>query len=139
VISLHQGGVENVVASSGTSLTEDQLRLIGQLTKNLTIIYDGDPAGVKAALRGLDMALAQSFNVKLVLLPNGEDPDGFIQKAGAEQFHEYVKEKKQDVISFRLETGLQEAGDDPIAKSKLVNELAETISKIDKAEDFSLQ
>ncbi|HRO43203.1 MAG TPA: DNA primase [Flavipsychrobacter sp.] len=139
VISLHQGGVENVVASSGTSLTEDQLRLIGQLTKNLTILYDGDAAGVKAALRGLDMALSQSFNVKLVLLPEGEDPDSFIQKSGASRFHEYVKEKKQDVISFRLEVGLKEVGSDPVAKSKLVNELAESISKINKAEDFALQ
>lgn len=139
VISLHQGGVENVLASSGTSLTEDQLRLISQLTKNLTILYDGDAAGIKAALRGLDMALAQSFNVKLVLLPEGEDPDSFIQKKGAEQFHAYVKEHKQDVISFRLEVGLKEVGDDPAAKSKLVNEIAESIAKINKAEDFSLQ
>lgn len=139
VISLHQGGVENVVASSGTSLTEDQLRVIGQLTKNLTILYDGDAAGVKAALRGLDMALSQSFNVKLVLLPEGDDPDSFIQKSGANNFHEYVKEKKQDVISFRLEVGLKEVGTDPVAKSKLVNEMAESISKINKAEDFALQ
>ncbi|MBS1740118.1 MAG: DNA primase [Bacteroidetes bacterium] len=139
VISLHQGGVENVVASSGTSLTEEQLRAIGQLTKNLTILYDGDAAGIKAALRGLDMALAQSFNVKLVLLPEGEDPDSFIQKSGATKFHEYVKDKKQDVISFRLQVGLKEIGTDPVAKSKLVNELAESISKINKAEDFSLQ
>ena len=139
VISLHQGGVENVVASSGTSLTEDQLRVIGQLTKNLTILYDGDAAGVKAALRGLDMALSQSFNVKLVLLSEGEDPDSFIQKHGASRFHEFVKEKKQDVISFRLEVGMKEAGDDPVQRSKLVNEIAESISRINKAEDFSLQ
>jgi len=139
VISLHQGGVENVVASSGTSLTEDQLRVIGHLTKNLTILYDGDSAGIKAALRGLDMALSQSFNVKLVLLPEGEDPDSFIQKGGASNFHEYVKAKRQDVISFRLQVGMKEAGNDPVAKSKLVNEIAESISKINKAEDFSLQ
>jgi len=139
VISLHQGGVENVVASSGTSLTEDQLRLIGQLTKNLTILYDGDAAGVKAALRGLDMALSQSFNVQLVLLPEGEDPDSFIQKSGAAKFYEYVKDHKRDVIGFRLEVGLREAANDPVKKSKLVNEIAESISKINKAEDFSLQ
>jgi DNA primase len=139
VISLHQGGVENVVASSGTSLTEDQLRLIGQLTKNLTILYDGDAAGVRAALRGLDMALSQSFNVQLVLLPEGDDPDSFIQKSGAAGFHEYVKEHKQDVIGFRLEVGMQEAGTDPVKRSKLVNEVAESISRINKAEDFSLQ
>ena len=139
VISLHQGGIENVVSSSGTSLTENQLRLIAQLTKNLTILYDGDAAGIKAALRGLDMALAQSFNVQLVLLPDGEDPDSFIQKSGSVRFHEYVKENKQDVISFRLQAGLADVGDDPIRKSKLVNEIAESISKINKAEDFALQ
>ncbi|MGN6477562.1 MAG: DNA primase [Flavipsychrobacter sp.] len=139
VISLHQGGVENVVASSGTSLTEGQLRLIGQLTHNLTILYDGDAAGVKAALRGLDMALGQSFNVKLVLLPEGEDPDSFIQKSGSSRFHEYVKEHKQDIISFRMEVGMKEVGDDPVKKSKLVNEIAESVSRINKAEDFALQ
>ncbi len=139
VISLHQGGVENVVSSSGTSLTEDQLRLIAQLTKNLTILYDGDAAGIKAALRGLDMALGQSFNVQLVLLPEGEDPDSYIQKSGAAQFHEYVKGHKKDVIGFRLEVGLKDAGDDPVKKSKLVNEIAESISRINKAEDFALQ
>jgi len=139
VISLHQGGVENAVASSGTSLTEDQLRLIGQLTKNLTILYDGDSAGIKAALRGLDMALGQSFNVQLVLLPEGEDPDSFVQKSGSEKFHQYVKEHKQDVISFRLEVGLHDAGNDPVKRSKLVNEVAESISRINKAEDFALQ
>jgi len=139
VISLHQGGVENVVSSSGTSLTEDQLRLIGQLTKNLTILYDGDGAGIKAALRGLDMALSQSFNVQLVLLPDGEDPDSFVQKSGAAKFHEYIKDHKQDVISFRLQVGLTDAGSDPVKRSKLTNEIAESISKINKAEDFSLQ
>jgi DNA primase len=139
VISLHQGGVENVVSSSGTSLTEGQLRLIAQLTKNLTILYDGDAAGVSAALRGLDLALEQSFNVQLVLLPEGHDPDSFIQEKGAAEFHNYVKEHKKDVIGFRLEVGLIEAGDDPVKKSKLVNEIAETISRINKAEDFALQ
>ncbi len=139
VISMHQGGVENVVASSGTSLTEDQLRVIGQLTRNLTILYDGDSAGIKAALRGLDMALSQSFNVQLVLLPDGDDPDSFIQKTGAQGFLDYVKQHKQGVISFRLQIGMGEVGDDPMKKSKLVNEIAESISKINKAEDFSLQ
>lgn len=139
VISLHQGGVENVVSSSGTSLTEGQLRLIGQLTKNLTILYDGDAAGIKAALRGLDLALEHSFNVQLVLLPEGNDPDSFIQEKGATEFHEYVKENKKDVIGFRLDVGLRDVGDDPVKKSKLVNEIAESIARIDKAEDFALQ
>ena len=139
VISLHQAGVENAVASSGTSLTEEQLRVIGQLTKSLTILYDGDAAGIKAALRGMDMALAQSFNVKIVLLPEGEDPDSYVQKNGTAAFLDYVKENKQDVVSFRLHLGLRDAGDDPVLRSKLVNELAETIARINKAEDFSLQ
>ena len=139
VISLHQAGIENAVASSGTSLTEEQLRVIGQLTKSLTILYDGDAAGIKAALRGMDMALAQSFNVKIVLLPDGEDPDSYVQKNGTAAFLDYVKENKQDVVSFRLHLGLRDAGDDPVLRSKLVNELAETIARINKAEDFSLQ
>lgn len=139
VISLHQGGVENVVSSSGTSLTEGQLRLIGQLTKNLTILYDGDAAGIKAAIRGIDLALEHSFNVQLVLLPEGNDPDSLIQEKGAKEFHEFVNKNKKDIIGFRLDVGLREVGDDPIKKSKLVNEIAETISRIDKAEDFALQ
>jgi DNA primase len=139
VISLHQGGVTNVVSSSGTSLTEGQLKLISNLTKNLTILYDGDAAGIKAAMRGLDMALAESFNVKLVLLPDGEDPDSFVQKSGSEAFKEYVEKNKRDVIGFRLEVGLKDAGNDPMKKSQLVNEIAETISKINKTEDFTLQ
>jgi DNA primase len=139
VISLHQGGVTNVVSSSGTSLTEGQLKLISNLTKNLTILYDGDAAGIKAAMRGLDMALAESFNVKLVLLPDGEDPDSFVQKSGAEAFKTYVEQNKRDVIGFRMEVGMKEAGNDPMKKSQLVNEIAETISKINKTEDFTLQ
>lgn len=139
VISLHQGGVENVVSSSGTSLTEGQLRLIGQMTRNLTILYDGDAAGIKAALRGLDLALEQSFNVQLVLLPEGHDPDSFVQKEGADRFRGYISQNKKDVIGFRLEVGLKEVGNDPVKKSRLVNEIAESISRINKAEDFALQ
>lgn len=139
VISLHQGGVSNVVASSGTSLTEDQLRVIGRTTKNLTILYDGDSAGIKAAMRGMDMALGQSFNVKLALLPDGHDPDSYIQAVGATAFHEYVAAHKEDIIGFRMEIGMKEAANDPAKKSKLVNEIAETISRINKAEDFALQ
>lgn len=139
VISLHQGGIENVVASSGTSLTEGQLKLMGNLSKNLTILYDGDAAGIKAAVRGLDMALEQSFRVRLVLLPEGEDPDSFMQNNGSAAFLEYIEEHKQDVIDFHLEIGLKEAGKDPIKKAGLVSEIAETISKINKADDFTLQ
>jgi len=139
VISLHQAGIENVVASSGTSLTEDQLRAIGHLTKNLTILYDADAAGIKAALRGLDMALSQSFNVQLALLPVGEDPDSYVQAHGKSGFETYIAEHKRDVIGFRLEIGMQEAGDDPVKRNKLVNEVAESIARINKAEDFTLQ
>lgn len=139
VISLHQGGVENVVSSSGTSLTEDQLRIIGRSTKNLTILYDGDAAGIKAAMRGMDMALGQSFNVQLALLPDGQDPDSYIQEVGATGFDEYIKKHKKDIIGFRMEVGMKEAQNDPVKKSKLVNEIAETISRINKAEDFALQ
>lgn len=139
VISLHQGGVENVVSSSGTSLTEDQLRIIGRTTKNLTILYDGDGAGIKAAMRGMDMALSQSFNVKLALLPEGQDPDSYIQSVGASGFNDYIKEHKRDIIGFRMEVGMKETENDPVKKSKLVNEIAESISRINKAEDFALQ
>lgn len=139
VISLHQGGVENVVSSSGTSLTEEQLRIIGRTTKNLTILYDGDGAGIKAAMRGMDMALSQSFNVKLALLPEGHDPDSYIQSVGARGFYDYIKQNKRDIIGFRMEVGMKETENDPVKKSKLVNEIAESISRINKAEDFALQ
>lgn len=139
VISLHQAGVENVVASSGTSLTQDQLRLIKKYTNNLTILYDGDAAGVKAALRGLDMAIEEGLNVKLVLLPDKEDPDSYVQKIGAAAFREFIQEHKQDFVLFKLQLSMQEAGSDSTKKSQLVNEIAETISKIDKAEDFTRQ
>lgn len=139
VLSLYQGGVRNVVASSGTSLTEGQLKLIGNLSRNLTIIYDGDPAGIKAALRGLDLALGQRLRVRLVLLPDAQDPDSFIREAGAEAFKAYLAENKQDIIDFRLEVGLKEAGKDPVKKARLINDIAETLSKIDRTEDFSIQ
>ncbi|HEY6954546.1 MAG TPA: DNA primase [Flavisolibacter sp.] len=139
VISLHQAGIENVVASGGTSLTQDQLRLIKKYTKNLTIIYDGDPAGIKAALRGLDMALEESLNVKLVLIPDREDPDSYVQKVGANQFRNFILHNKKDFILFQLEVSLKDAGADANRKSEVVNQIAETISKIDKTEDFTKQ
>lgn len=139
VISLHQAGMENVVASSGTSLTEDQLRLIKKYTRNLTILYDGDPAGIKAALRGLDMALEESLNVKLVLLPEGEDPDSYVQKAGPRSFREFIAGNKKDFILFKLQVSLGEVKGDPTKKAGLVNEIAETLSRINKAEDFTKQ
>src|SRR5690606_28847162 len=139
VVSLHQAGVENVVASGGTSLTMDQLRLVKKYTNNLTIIYDGDSAGVKAALRGLDLALEEGLNVKLVLIPDKEDPDSYVNKVGAAAFREFIAAEKKDFILFQLEVALKEAGGDSARKATLVNQIAETISKINKAEDFTRQ
>ena len=139
VISLHQAGIENVVASGGTSLTQDQLRLIRKYTNHLTIVYDGDPAGVKAALRGLDLALEEGLNVKLVLIPDNEDPDSYVNKVGASAFSEFVRSNKKDFILFQLEVALKDAGADTTKKAEVVNSIAETISKINKAEDFTKQ
>ncbi|WP_126973909.1 DNA primase [Gynurincola endophyticus] len=139
VISLHQAGVENVVASGGTSLTTDQLRLVKKYTNNLTIIYDGDGAGIKAALRGLDLALEEGLNVKLVLIPDGEDPDSYVNKVGADAFRDFVNANKKDFIIFQLEIQLKDAQNDTHKKAQLVNQIAETIAKIDKAEDFTKQ
>ncbi len=139
VVSLHQAGIENVVASGGTSLTPDQLRLIKKYTNNLTIIYDGDNAGIKAALRGLDLALEESLNVKLVLIPDKEDPDSYVNKVGAAAFANFIAENKRDVILFQLDIALKDAGNDSNKKSIIVNQIAETIAKINKAEDFTKQ
>ncbi|MDE3183440.1 MAG: DNA primase [Bacteroidota bacterium] len=139
VVSLHQAGIENVVASGGTSLTPDQLRLIKKYTSNLTILYDGDAAGVKAALRGLDLALEEGLNVQMALLPNQEDPDSYVNKLGASAFSTFIKENKKDFILFQLEFSLAEAGDDTNKKAQIVNRIAESISKINKAEDFTKQ
>ncbi|OQY93624.1 MAG: DNA primase [Sphingobacteriales bacterium UTBCD1] len=139
VISLHQAGIENVVASGGTSLTQDQLRLIKKYSKNLVIVYDGDPAGVKAALRGLDMALEEGLNVQLVLIPDKEDPDSYVNKSGVAAFKEFIQKNKKDFILFQLEVALKDAGKDSNKKAEVVNQIAETISKINKAEDFTKQ
>ena len=139
VVSLHQAGIENVVASGGTSLTPDQLRLIRKYSNNLTIIYDGDSAGVKAALRGLDLALEEGLNVKLVLIPDKEDPDSYVNKVGSVAFREFIQKNKKDFILFQLEVALKDAGNDSVKKSDVVNRMAETISKINKAEDFTKQ
>lgn len=139
VISLHQAGIENVVASGGTSLTPDQLRLIHKYTNNLTIIYDGDGAGVKAALRGLELALTEGLNVQLVLIPDNEDPDSYVNKVGASAFQDFVKTNKKEFIIFQLEVMLKDAGNDTNKKAAVVNQMAETISKLNKAEDFTKQ
>ncbi len=137
VVSLHQAGIENVIASGGTSLTTDQLRIIKKYSNNLTIIYDGDAAGIKAALRGLDMALEEGLNVKLVLIPDKEDPDSYVNKVGATAFQDFVAKNKKDFILFQLEVMLKDAGNDVTKKSEVVNQVADTLSKISKAEDFT--
>ncbi len=139
VISLHQAGVGNVVASGGTSLTVDQLRLIKKYTNHLTIIYDGDNAGIKAALRGLDMALEEGLDVKLVLIPDKEDPDSYVRKVGASAFRDFIAANKKDFILFQLEVALKDTGGDSNKKAEVVNRMAETISRINKAEDFTRQ
>ena len=137
VVSLHQAGVENVVASGGTSLTPDQLRLVKKYTNNLTIIYDGDGAGIKAAIRGMDLALEEGLDVKLVLIPDNEDPDSYVNKIGPTAFKEFINTNKKDFVIFQLSLSLKEAGNDSVKKSALVNRIAETISKITKAEHFT--
>jgi len=139
VISLHQAGIENAVASGGTSLTPEQLRLIKKYTSNLTILYDGDAAGIKAALRGLDLALEEGLNVKLALLPNNDDPDSYINNYGAAAFTEFIAKNRKDFILFQLELAISQAGDDTNKKAQIVNRIAESISKINKAEDFTKQ
>lgn len=129
VISLHQNGIENVVASSGTSLTVEQLQLIKRNTPNLKIIYDGDSAGVNAALRGLDLALEQDLNVKIVMLPEGEDPDSFIKKVGATVFRSFMEENADDFIFFKLRL-LEKDADDPVKKTAMIKDIISSIGKI---------
>lgn len=139
VTAMHQAGIDNVVASGGTSLTVDQLRLIRKYTNNLTIIYDGDAAGIKAALRGLDLAIEEGLNVQLVLVPDKEDPDSYVKKVGAEAFRDFVQTNKQDFILFQLEVALKDAGSDSSRKAAVVNQIAESISKLNRTEDFTRQ
>jgi DNA primase len=130
VLSVHQAGIENVVASSGTSLTVEQIRLISRFTKNITILYDGDAAGIKASLRGLDMILQEGLNVKVVLFPDGHDPDSFVRKFGTNGFKKHIADNKKDFILFKTEILLKEAGNDPIRKADVIREIVESIAKI---------
>jgi DNA primase len=130
VISLHQAGIHNVAASSGTSLTEGQIKLIARFTQNITILYDGDAAGIKAALRGLDMVLEEGMNVSLVTLPDGEDPDSYVYKVGAEGFKAHVKQATKDFITFKTEMLLKEAGDNPFKRAEAINDIVTSITKI---------
>ena len=130
VISFHQKGIENTVASSGTSLTVEQIRLIRRLTPNVTIIYDGDSAGIKASLRGIDLVLEEGLNVRIVSLPDGEDPDSFAQSHTAEEVLEYISSHATDFIHFKTQMLLDQSGNDPIERAKLITDVVRTISLI---------
>jgi DNA primase len=130
VISVHQAGIENVVASSGTSLTVEQIRLIGRLTKNITILYDGDAAGIKASLRSLDMILEEGLNVKVLLFPDGHDPDSYVRKVGTSAFKKYIADTRKDFILYKADILLKDAGNDPIKRAEIIREIVESIAKI---------
>lgn len=130
VISMHQSGVENVVASSGTSLTEGQIRLIKRFTENVTVLFDGDAAGIKASIRGIDMLLEQGLNVRVLTFPDGDDPDSYSQKVGSDAFKNYLETQRQDFIAFKVNLLLADAGNDPIKKANVTREIVESISKI---------
>lgn len=133
VLSMHQAGIENVVASSGTALTSEQIRLIRRFTPNITIIYDGDAAGIKASLRGIDLVLEEGMNVKVLLLPEGEDPDSFARKKGASGFQAFIDENETDFIRFKTNLLLKSAEKDPIAKARLITEVIRSVAIIPDA------
>ena len=133
VLSMHQLGIKNVVASSGTSLTVEQIRLIRKFTNNITIIYDGDSAGIKAALRGIGLVLKEGMNVKVVLLPDGQDPDDFARRHSLEEVQDHIAQNEQDFINFKTDLLLGEAGNDPIKRANLINDIADTIALIPDA------
>ncbi|MDD4821533.1 MAG: DNA primase [Bacteroidales bacterium] len=130
VLSMHQAGVENVVASSGTALTGGQIRLIHRFTDNICVLYDGDAAGIKASIRGIDLLLEEGLNVKVVLLPDGEDPDSFAHKLSATEFTDYLKKSQTDFIRFKTTLLLEEAGKDPIRRATLISDIVKSISLI---------
>ena len=130
VISMHQCGIENVVANSGTALTEPQIRLLHRYTNNITLLYDGDEAGIHAALRGTDMLLAEGMNVKILLLPDGDDPDSFARKHNATEFREYVEQHQTDFIIFKTNLLLKDAGRDPLKRAQLTQSIVYSISVI---------
>lgn len=130
VISMHQSGIENVVASSGTALTSDQIRLIHRFTNNITVLYDGDGAGIKASIRGIDMLLEEGMNVKVCLLPDGDDPDSFARKHNATDYQAYINEHEVDFIRFKTNLLMEEAGKDPIKRAGLISSIVKSISVI---------
>jgi DNA primase len=130
VLSMHQTGIENVVASSGTALTEDQIRLIKRFTLNVTILYDGDPAGIKASLRGIDMILAEGMHVRVVSLPVGEDPDSFARSHSSSAMLEYLQENETDFIRFKTKLLLEDAGKDPVKRAQMIQEVIKSVAII---------
>ena len=130
VISMHQAGIENVVASSGTSLTTEQIRLLGRFTKNITVIYDGDSAGIHASLRGIDMILKEGMNVRVVLLPEPEDPDSFARSHTASEVQAYIRDHERDFLEFKANLLLQDAEGDPIRKAALIGDMVQSIAQI---------
>ena len=138
VLSMHEAGIQNVVASSGTSLTQGQIRMIHRFTSNITVLYDGDAAGIKASIRGIDLLLEEGMNVKVVLLPDGDDPDSFAKKHNANELIEYIKEHQVDFIQFKSSLLLEDAGNDPIKKSQLINDIVQSIAVIPDAITRSL-
>lgn len=130
VISMHQSGIENVVASSGTSLTEGQIRLLHRFTNNITVLYDGDAAGIKASLRGIDMLLAEGLNIKVLLLPDGDDPDSFARKHKAEEFQKYIDTHQVDFIKFKIDLLMSDTQSDPLKRAELVTNVVKSISVI---------
>jgi DNA primase len=130
VISMHQAGIENVIASSGTALSSDQVRLIRRYTSNITLLFDGDPAGIKAAFRGIDLILEEGLNVRLVLFPDGEDPDSFARSRRPAEVRQFIQDNANDFISFKTQLLLGETSNDPIRKAALIKEIAQTISLI---------
>lgn len=133
VISMHQAGIENVVASSGTALTPGQIRLIHRFTNNITVLYDGDVAGIKASIRGIDMLLEEGMNIKVCLLPDGEDPDSFARKYNATGFQDFIQKHETDFIRFKTNLLLEDAGKDPIKRAELITNLVQSISVIPEA------
>ena len=133
VISMHQSGVENVVASSGTALTTQQIKLIHRFTNNLTVLYDGDAAGIKASLRGIDMLLEAGMNIKVCLLPDGDDPDSFARKHNSTEFQAFIKEHETDFIRFKTHLLMEDAGQDPIRRAELISNIVQSISVIPEA------
>ena len=133
VISMHQSGIENVVASSGTALTPGQIRMIHRFTNNMTVLYDGDAAGIKASIRGIDMLLEEGMNVKVCLLPDGDDPDSFARKHNSTEFQAFISEHETDFIRFKTNLLLEDAGKDPIKRAELIGNLVQSISVIPEA------